>query len=961
MEVFCQDWAPNVIKWPHPGRVSQISVCEEHALFLTEDNKVYGTGNNQSGQRGVADIWVEDLGSSFTEIPVPTSDLIVQIETGVKSSFVLTMTGEVYTCGSMHRQSKPQRFMTKMDQSIFSGKRVTQISSGDSVTTFLTEDGAVYIAGLAENPDAKGINASVEGGEEGVPVQIASLWDEGVRVNMISSGANHSIVVGKSIATNETVVYGWGGNRNGELGKSERGDVLRPTLLTNIMTAISENGVVDEVVHVACGRFHSLLTLSSGRVLSVGAQNPYGQMGRSLPTSQYTPGNVPINSCDFMVLDRPVRAAFPGRQFSLLIPQDSTALAPQSTTGSASSLDEFSFGTCGMGGNGCLALYADDITTCSNQPCRLQVRFFSLREAIASASLAPTIPGTSTSKKKKARKSEGSTTNPGLESKNGPGFGPGLGQEVGQGRQSGCGLQRDADIDDVNDVDDIDDDEEDDEEDDELIGLSLDFSDVAMSSESMSSFQSLPKRLISALIEAWSLPVTVLDLSIPQLLSQIEEKIQARVAEIDNTMEAFSTKVMEQLEQHKAPRRLLPPQKKPPRYSLLIANHYNPVDLQHLVNVFSSSSSAMTSTAAAADVEADHHHNLVVQHVCQYMSELCFVSTSLYVETVDIITKLGDLLRSPAHFPNFTTLRLELTSLCDPAIDAAVQEHGDMQPQLEDALFAAWMTSLLHASSRGSTQQASGLKRLEFAMMSQISGKTMRAIADALASHTSPERTVALEILSCNSIGLEADANEVHTAVHDIIALNLPSLHRIHLTDQNTTMNPTVMSLLAPALRKNTYIWQLWLCVSELGAEGVGLLGAQQLCESICGHVSSKDCILFDIDISGDDGQPNIHDSGPAVNGPKLWKQWQTMIRRNSQNYLQFLQKQRQSSPPFHPAMSLLEEPLMRYRQKKQTRRRAQHSSMTYVTARERKWVKHVVKRPLDVSATSWEDEFDCA
>ncbi len=106
-----------------------------------------------------------------------------------------------------------------------------------------------------------------------------------------------------------------------------------------------------------------------------------------------------------------------------------------------------------------------------------------------------------------------------------------------------------------------------------------------------------------------------------------------------------------------------------------------------------------------------------------------------------------------------------------------------MQPHLEDALLtAAWMTSLLHASSRGLTQQVSGIKQLQFAMMSQTSGETMRAIADSLALHTSPDRTVALETLSCNSIGLEADANEVYTAVDDVVALNLPSLHCLNLT-----------------------------------------------------------------------------------------------------------------------------------------------------------------------------------
>jgi hypothetical protein len=154
---------------------------------------------------------------------------------------------------------------------------------------------------------------------------------------------------------------------------------------------------------------------------------------------------------------------------------------------------------------------ADDVMKCNNQPCRLKARIFSLREAIDSASLAPTIPGTSTSKKKKeTRKSEGSAVSSGLESNRAPGLSLGLGQGLGQDRHHGRGLPKDTDVDDF-DVDDKNDSngEEDEEEDDELIiSLRLDFSDVAMTSKSMSLFQSLPKRLIPALVEAWSLPIT---------------------------------------------------------------------------------------------------------------------------------------------------------------------------------------------------------------------------------------------------------------------------------------------------------------------------------------------------------------------------------------------------------------------------------------------------------------------
>eukprot|EP01033_Poteriospumella_lacustris_P013037 gene13037-9331_t len=704
--------------------------------------------------------------------------------------------------------------MAKIDRTFFDDVPVKSLSSSSCTTTFVTEDGAVYLIGQPENQEAKGITggaAHEQGYNIQTPVKLTSLWDEGVRVTMVSSGRLHTIAVGTSVTTGEQVVYGWGGNRFGQLGEDFRAqpDVLQPTLLRN----------------VACGDEHSLLTLRSGRVLSLGVINQFGELGRPGSSVRIVPASLVVDCCQFMLLDRPVRAAYPGWGFSLLIPVGSTALLPGEPP-TVSDLDAFVLGTCGTGGTGALALYADDISMQNRYQCRLVTRFFSLREAIDSVARVP--------------------------------------------------------------------------------------------------------------IDAWALPAPTDDTSAASVVAQAEQALQVRAAEAEAAIAAFADRAQAQLAAGRLPRRLRAPRRHPPRYALLIANHYNLVDLRDLVALFSPTAS---DADAGADVDVDAQ--CVAQHVAQHLASLQFVSTSLYADSVDTAGELGALLRDRRVFPQFTTLSLEQTSLVDRAANEAMAAAGDEQPGRQDAAFAALVTALLHHEEhrrhRADAACESGVTTLEFSSVG-VGAQTLRAIATALASHPSPATSVGLRTLSCRGVGIDAaNATAAYAAVRDVIALNVPSLRHVHLADQDETMAPAVAELLAPAVRQNTHLRQLWLSVSELGAEGVGLEGVQHLYEALRQHASPRQCVLYDVDVSGDDGQPSIYeDAGdvgdeaaeagearrPAINGRKLAKLWQALLRRNAQNHLQALQTERAEQRPEQPALAELQEAVAAHVQRQSQQQR---------------------------------------
>eukprot|EP01033_Poteriospumella_lacustris_P019601 gene19601-14218_t len=189
-QAVCTQWGPKVIQWPHPGKIVQISCGNAHAVFLTDDNKVYGTGSNQFGQLGEQPGNILAVGVSFPELLVPTQDRIVDVQAGVCASgtVVRTETGDVYSCGELsgrpHSETAPTWRMCLVDRAVFDHVPVRMVAPGGCVGTFLTEDGAVYIIGYPENAEGKGIIGGVvhaQGYNIQTPVKLTSLWDEGVR------------------------------------------------------------------------------------------------------------------------------------------------------------------------------------------------------------------------------------------------------------------------------------------------------------------------------------------------------------------------------------------------------------------------------------------------------------------------------------------------------------------------------------------------------------------------------------------------------------------------------------------------------------------------------------------------------------------------------------------------------------------------------------------------------------
>ncbi len=98
---------------------------------------------------------------------------------------------------------------------------------------------------------------------QSVPRLVDSL--RAYRVRLVSCSYYHSIV-----SCEDDKIFGFGRNDYGQLGLGHNDDKLRPAPITFF------HG--QRIADIACGQYHSLVSVGSGGIFAFG-KNDYGQLG----------------------------------------------------------------------------------------------------------------------------------------------------------------------------------------------------------------------------------------------------------------------------------------------------------------------------------------------------------------------------------------------------------------------------------------------------------------------------------------------------------------------------------------------------------------------------------------------------------------------------------------------------------------------------------------------------------
>mmetsp|Transcript_29441 Transcript_29441/g.70774 ORF Transcript_29441/g.70774 Transcript_29441/m.70774 type:complete len:689 (+) Transcript_29441:65-2131(+) len=197
--------------------VSRIAVGSCHSIAVSPEGSAFCFGLNDSGQCAIrsssADVVLSPLQTSMENDVYIRSTKIVDVACGGQHTAVITADGELVTWGnSEHGQcghdNTKNLFSPRLVRAL-SGQYVSQVACGDSHTLILTNTSLVLSCGLAMH------HALGHGTEEDVatPTPIRALWS--LPVIQIGAGEHHSAAL---LSTG--VVYLWGRNNQGQIGKS---------------------------------------------------------------------------------------------------------------------------------------------------------------------------------------------------------------------------------------------------------------------------------------------------------------------------------------------------------------------------------------------------------------------------------------------------------------------------------------------------------------------------------------------------------------------------------------------------------------------------------------------------------------------------------------------------------------------------------------------------------------------
>eukprot|EP00850_Spirogloea_muscicola_P008974 SM000049S16745 [mRNA] locus=s49:427660:430897:- [translate_table: standard] len=155
---------------------------------------------------------------------------------------------------------------------LLGGLSIKQIACGDCHCLAITGDGEVHGWGRNQNGQL-GLGDT----EDSLVPRTLPGFD-GVRMKMLSAGAEHTVAVSE-----DGRLYGWGWGRYGNLGLGDRRDRLLPEEVQSVQE--------ERMEMVACGWRHTIAVASSGAIYTYG-WSKYGQLGHGDFEDQLVPTRV---------------------------------------------------------------------------------------------------------------------------------------------------------------------------------------------------------------------------------------------------------------------------------------------------------------------------------------------------------------------------------------------------------------------------------------------------------------------------------------------------------------------------------------------------------------------------------------------------------------------------------------------------------------------------------------------
>ncbi len=240
--------------------VTSIAAGGAHSLAITQDGSVYSWGSNSEGQLGRACEAESDNEPATVEVVAAK-----RVDAGEAFSILLTTQDDVRTWGSDDEgQLGDGGSNTDLCSPVSIGLGgIKAVAAGDAHALAVSVEGIVFAWG--DNASGQLGDADAPNDKE-VPVQVQGI---GGATEVVAAGGRHSLVL-----LNGDMVKAWGENGDGQLG-----DGNAPTDSDVAVDVLVFIGGDVPLLDVEAGGEHSLALTAIGLVYTWGS-NEFGQLGR---------------------------------------------------------------------------------------------------------------------------------------------------------------------------------------------------------------------------------------------------------------------------------------------------------------------------------------------------------------------------------------------------------------------------------------------------------------------------------------------------------------------------------------------------------------------------------------------------------------------------------------------------------------------------------------------------------
>ncbi len=262
---------------------------EHHTLVVHSNGTVMAWGDNAYGQLG-------DGSTQSRSTPVQVEDLtnVQSVATGRNHSLALKKDGTVWAWGANDRGQLGDYSITTRNTPVKTSflYNIIAIAAAHDQSFALRNDGILYAWG-----DNSYVQLNVEWAQDKqfYPKSVYKLTN----VQAFATGEQFALAL-----TGDGTLWGWGENRNCELGQWALGRVVPLEIMTNVQA-------------IAAGGKHAFAIDSDGNLWGWGS-NEYGQLGNGLGDNRYcTPVQITDN----------VKAVTAGYDHTLILKEDGTLWA----------------------------------------------------------------------------------------------------------------------------------------------------------------------------------------------------------------------------------------------------------------------------------------------------------------------------------------------------------------------------------------------------------------------------------------------------------------------------------------------------------------------------------------------------------------------------------------------------------------------------------------------------------